>query len=419
VRKELKAGIKAAFLQKKTRGATVKLQLRLHYGDEKSLQNKAIAAQVAMQMLVRGSSKHSYQDYNDERDQLKARMGISGDAAGATLNIETLRDKLPAALDLGLEMLTTPTFPEKEFELVKTDMISNLEQQLNDPQAVAAETLQQLASKWPKSDPRAPMTSAEQIAQLKTLKLADVKAYYKQFVGAGHGELVVVGDFEPQMVSDKVETAMAKWPSKAPYKRLENKAWGVAGVQKSIDIKDKENTVVIGTHDLSLRDTDADYPAWAILGQILGGGGGSRLWMRIREHEGLSYGVGAWTYAGSLDDAGGFGVYMIVAPANLAKAKASLLDEVGKMANGKVEADELAKAKDEWLKAIDTRLSNDNYEVQMLANELYRNRKAQFLMDQKKAVAAVTAADIERVAKKLLHPDKLVLVDAGDTAKAK
>jgi zinc protease len=186
-----------------------------------------------------------------------------------------------------------------------------------------------------------------------------------------------------------------------------------------VNIKDKEMTTLVGSHDLSMKDVDADYPAWVLVGQILGGDTGSRMWMRVREKEGLSYGVGAWTFAGVLDDAGGFGIYAIVAPQNLAKAKASMLDEVGKMAGGKVEADELARAKDAWIKQIDTNLSNDDFVTQMIENQLFRGRTAAYLQDLRKKVAAVTAADVERVAKAHLHPDHLVLVDAGDQAKAK
>ena len=418
-RKELKGGIKAAFLPKKTRGGKVALELALHWGDEKTLQHKDIAAELATQLLNRGTTKHSYQDIQDLKDQLKARIYISGDASGLTLHIETLRDKLPAALDLGIEMLTSPAFPDKQLELIRTEQLAQLEAALHEPEVVASQTLQQLLSKWPKGDPRYAMSTQEQIDGIKAAKLGDAKAFYRDFIGAGHGELVAIGDFDPQLVADKVEKGLAGWTSKAPYKRLDNKVFGVPGQQKSVDIKDKENSLLIGMYDLSMKDVDPDYPAWLLVGQILGGGGGSRVWMRVREKEGLSYGVAAWTAAGSLDDAGSLGIYAIVAPQNLAKAKASLLDEIGKMSSGKVEADELARAKDEWTKSIDTGLSNDEYVIQLLQHELYRGRSAAFMQDLRKKVAAVTAADIERVAKQHVHADRLVIVDAGDQSKSK
>jgi zinc protease len=150
----------------------------------------------------------------------------------------------------------------------------------------------------------------------------------------------------------------------------------------------------------------------------VGGGTGSRAWMRLREHEGLSYGVQTWAWADSFDDAGGFGGYAIVAPQNLAKAKASLLEEVDKITSGKVTADELGHAKDTWIKDHDTSLSDDGYVVRMLGQQSYTGRTTQFAKELRAKILAVTADDVARVAKKYLDPKRLVVVDAGDRAKA-
>jgi zinc protease len=330
-----------------------------------------------------------------------------------------VRDKLPAALDLGLEMLTSPAFSEKELDVLESEYTGTLEASLHEPEQVAGQTVEQIVQPWPKEDPRHVPTSAEHLEQIKGVKAADARAFYKQFVGAGHAELVVVGDFEPAVVTDKVEKALGSWGAKAPYTRLASKAFGVAGLQKSVDIKDKENSVLIAMEDLPLRDTDADYPAFMIAGQVLGASTGSRLWMRVREKEGLSYGVQGFTQADAFDQVGLFGVFAIVAPQNLAKAKASILDEVGKMTTGKIEADELARSKDEWIKSIDTQLSSDAFVVELLQHELYRERAASHLIELRKKVQALTADDVEKAAKKYFKVDRLVVVDAGDTSKAK
>jgi zinc protease len=104
-RKELKGGIKAALLPKKTRGGKVILQLALHWGDEKTLQNKQVVADLASDLLPRGTTKKTYQDIQDLEDQLKSKISIGGGADGFVLNIETLRDHLPGALDLGAEIM--------------------------------------------------------------------------------------------------------------------------------------------------------------------------------------------------------------------------------------------------------------------------------------------------------------------------
>jgi zinc protease len=418
-RVELKGGIKAAFLPKKTRGGKVQLSLRLHWGDEKALQNRKTAAEFLGAMMMRGTTKKSYQDIQDLQDQLKAHMWISTRADGLTLHIETLRDKLPAALDLASEILTTPAFPAKELEIVRQEQLAASEQQLQDPQAVAWSVMSQLTDKWPKSDPRYQETPTEEIAAVKQLQLADVKRFYQDFVGAGHGELAVVGDFDPAAVRAQVEKLVGTWQTKKPYERLASKAFGVGGQTKSIDIKDKEMTTIVFGHDVAMKDSDEDYAAWLMAAQILGGDTGSRTWMRLREHEGLSYGVGTWAWADSFDASGGFGGYAILAPQNLSKAKASLLEEVARLVSGKPADDELARAKDAWIKDQDTSLSDDGYVAQMLGNQVYVGRTTEFTKQLRARIQAVTPADVERVAKKYLDPKRLTMVDAGDQSKAK
>jgi zinc protease len=193
--------------------------------------------------------------------------------------------------------------------------------------------------------------------------------------------------------------------------------WKQPAATKAIDLKDKEMTTIALSHDVAMKDTDADYPAWLLLAQVLGGDAGSRMWMRLREKEGLSYGVGAWGYADSFDGVGGIGGYAIVAPQNVAKAKASLLEEVDRMLTGIVTEQELQRAKDNWLKDLDTSLSSDSFVADMLANQTFRKRTTEFTRGLKTKLQAVTAADIARVAKAYLDPKRLILVEAGDAAK--
>ena len=418
-RKELKGGIKAALLSKKTRGAKVQLSFALHWGNEKSLQNKAAIGRLMGELMVRGTAKKSYQDIQDLEDQLKARIWISSSADGMTLHIETLHDKLAAAMDLAAEMMESPSFPAKELDLVKQEQIADLEQQLQNPGAIAFATLEQMSSKWAKSDPRYPATPAERMAELKKVTDGQIRSFYKEFAGAGHAELVVVGDFDAAALSAQVEKLFGTWQTKKPYARLADKSWHMPGATKTVDLPDKAQTTLALGEDIAMKDTDADYPAWLMMSQVLGGDTGSRAWMRLREHEGLSYGVQTWAYASALDVAGGFGGFAIVAPQNAAKAKASFLDEIQKMVTGSVTDDELQKAKDAWLKDEDTNLSNDNYVVRMLSNELFDGRTTSYAKELRAKVAAVTAADVERVAKKDLDPNRLIVIDAGDQAKAK
>src|SRR5258705_1779122 len=101
-------GLKLALLQKKTRGGKVVAQMTLRYGDEKSLMNRATAAQVAGVMLMRGTTKHTRQQIQDELDRLKARANVFGGATQALVTIETTRENLPAVVGNGAKIFGEP-----------------------------------------------------------------------------------------------------------------------------------------------------------------------------------------------------------------------------------------------------------------------------------------------------------------------
>ncbi len=417
-RRQLAGGIAAALLPKQTRGAKVTLRLRLHWGTEAALKSKEPAASLVGPMLSRGTTKHSFQDLQDLENQLETNLWISTSADGLTLTLETVRDKLPAAVDLAFEILKSPAFPAKQLELVRQEQLAGLEEVLEDPQTLASEVLEQLSSKWPASDPRYSPTTKEQIAALRKVTLAQVKKFYKDFVGAGHGELAVVGDFDAAALTAQIEKHVTGWQTKQPYARLTDKVWALPGATRSLDVKDKEmSTIVIG-QDFAMKDTDPDYPAMLMLAQVLGGGSASRAWMRLREKEGLSYGVELWAAADAFDGVGSFGGYAIVAPQNVAKAKASLLDEIAQLRTTKISAAELQRAQDSWIKDQDTNLSNDDYLVSMLTQQTFRKRTTAFTAELRAKIRAVTPDDVLRVAAKYLDPARFVVVDAGDQAKA-
>src|SRR5205085_1109310 len=110
-RSTLPSGLKLALLPKKTKGGAVRLYLSVHYGDEKELTGKTVAARLLPEMLTRGTKKHSFQQLKDELDKLRAELNLSEGRATrvapgvATLQLKTVRETLPGVLALFAEML--------------------------------------------------------------------------------------------------------------------------------------------------------------------------------------------------------------------------------------------------------------------------------------------------------------------------
>src|SRR5262249_8553413 len=120
------AGIKLALLPKKTRGETVSGELRLHFGNEKSLKDYVTACDFLGPMLRRGTRKLSREEIAERLDELEASLGVSSSAGSLRLAFDTTRENLPQLLELIREILREPSFPEKELAILKAQMLQNL-----------------------------------------------------------------------------------------------------------------------------------------------------------------------------------------------------------------------------------------------------------------------------------------------------
>ncbi|MCI0489640.1 MAG: insulinase family protein, partial [Blastocatellia bacterium] len=345
-RKALPGGLEIALLPKQTRGNTVVASLTLRFGDEKSLMNRDVAAQFAGRMLMRGTAKHTRQQIQDELDRLKAQASVSGGAQSAGASIETNRENFPAVLKLVAEILREPSFPASEFEQLKQETLTAIESQRSQPQTAAIITFSRHMNPYPKGDVRYVSTPDEQIADVKAATLDEVKKFYKDFYGASKGELAIVGDFDAGEIGKLAADLFGSWKSPRSYSRLVNVYRDIPPINKSLETPDKANAFFIAGMLLNLSDSDPDYPALVMGNYLLGGGFlNSRLAVRLRQKEGLSYSVGSQIGASALDKSGQFVAFAIYAPQNVTKLEAAFKEEIERVMKDGFTGEEVEAAK--------------------------------------------------------------------------
>jgi zinc protease len=412
-------GLKLAFVPKKTRGNTVIASMTLRMGNEKSLMNRGTAGEFAGQMLMRGTTKHTRQQLQDEIDKLKARAFAFGGTTSAGISIETTRENLPAVMALMAEVLREPAFPTDEFEKLRQEQLAGIEQQRSEPQSIAATAFQRHINPYPKSDPRYVETPDESIAAIKAVTLEEVKKFHADFYGANVGELTVIGDFDDKSLAKQVETLFAGWKSKISFERLTSNYRDIAAVNQSFEAPDKANAFFIAGQNLNVRDDDPDYPALVLGNYMLGGGFlNSRLATRIRQKEGLSYGVGSQLSASSLDKTGSFVSFAIYAPQNAARLEAAFREEIARMLKDGFTAEEVKSAKSGWLQSRQVSRAQDRELASRLNSYLYLGRTLAWDADFEKKVSDLTPEQIVAAFRKHLDPNKITVMKAGDFAKA-
>jgi zinc protease len=418
-RSTLPGGLKLALLPKKTKGSAVRVLLSVHYGDEKALAGKTVAAGLVAQMLSRGTKKHSFQQIKDELDKLRAElMLVEGRGRGglgvAQLEIKTVRETLPGVLALVTEMLREPAFSKSELETLRKERLARLEEQLQDPTANSFRTLTQRIAPWPEGDVRRALSIKEEIEKLRRVQAPELVSLHKSLWGSGAAQLAIVGDFDEAQAKGLIEKELGAWKAPRPFERIARPYQDGKTGEDVIDTPDKQMAFVGVGHPLEVRNDDPDYPALVMVNQLLGGSASSRLLNRLRQKEGLSYGAFSEMQADALDRRGAFLAGAICAPQNADKAMAALMDELKKFIEGGITDKELAEAKSSYAQSWANRIADDDFVAGELVQGLYVGKTFAYWKDLNAKIQKLTRAEVEAAAKKYLQPAKLAKVRAGD-----
>ncbi len=422
-------GVKVAMLPKKNRGETVTFSLTLHYGNEQSLAGRATASGLLPSMLMAGTSKYDRQQLRQKFDELGVRIGGGGRRGGRgggggagvlSFGMEAKRATLPEAIRLLGEVLRDPSFPVDEFEQMRAQSLASLAQMQTEPQTLAGVALGRALSDYPQGDVRAARTVEESINDLKAVTLEEVRSLWRDQLAGHVCEVAIVGEFDPEAAVAEVRKALDGWRTATPYERIERIVKQDApGTKNEILTPDKANAVFMAGLAFPLDDDSPDEVALEIGNFILGGGAlSSRLGDRIRQKEGLSYGVTSSVSIPSRGDDARFTINAITNPTNIDAVEKAALEELKRFLQSGPGDEELTAAKTAWLESRKTGRSSDGSIAGQLASNLDLGRTMDRVAEDEKRVAALTPQQVQDAFRRHIDPEKLIIIRAGDFTKA-
>ncbi len=414
-RHTLPSGLKMALLSKKTRGETVTARITLHFGDSDSLQDQSFTADAVGRMLMRGTNTHTRQEIQDILDRLQAVVGVSGSSTGASASIETKRGNLVEVLKLVAEILKEPSFPEKEFEPMRQAWLASLEQERTNPETLAIIGIQKHLNPYPKGSVRYIPTLDEESSAVAMLELEDLRRFYKEFYGGSKIELSIVGDFEENVIRELIVELLGAWKSPRPFERVVRNYFNVTPVNRSIETPGKQNAMFLAGINVPIRDDHADYPSLVLANYMLGGGFlNSRLATRIRQQEGLSYGVGSQFSASPLDTSGTWLMYAYTAPQNIEKLESVFIEEMEKALKDGFSEEEIKAAKSGLLQSRQNNRAEDGALVSRLTEYLFLDRTLDWDADFENKIETLTAEQILESLRRHFDLKKMTMFKAGD-----
>ena len=416
---ELPNGAVVTLLPKDTRGDRVVASIYLRQGTEQSLMNKSMVSSLMVAMLSRGTTSLTREQVQDSLSKLKANVSISGGGNNVITRIETTRPNLLPALDLVAQQLRSPRFDADELAKLKQERLASTEAGKSEPNVLASIALQRALYPVAPGHLLYAPSPDESVGLINAVTLDDIRRFHGEYLGASHADIAVVGDFDADETRAALTRLFGNWNSPQPFSRLVRVYAPTDSAMTSILTPDKAQAIYLSAQTIKLSDAHADYPAMLLANYMLGGGFlNSRLATRLRQRDGLSYGVGSGFSAQSLDDYAIFQGFAIYAPQNADRVVTAFREELDRAVREGFTQEEVDAAKAGYVQSRSQARANDAELMGILVDRRFTGRTMAYDAKLDADLAALTAEQVNAALRKYLDPAKMIVVRAGDWNKA-
>lgn len=375
------------------------------------LESKPGVAEMTASMLQEGTQSRSYQRMAEETEGIGAQLNSTAASEHGNLSVAGLSEFTDQLVGLFADTLLHPAFPEDRLERAKFRQVSQLRQRGSNATGLAAETV---AKVFYGSTPYARVTPTAD--QVRAITRADLAAFHDRYYRPTGAIIGITGDVNAKEIVGKLEKALAEWkpavePVQLPETKFESKD------SMKIYLVDRPNSAqtVLDFGSLAISRTDPDYIAMVVANRILGGGSSGRLFQNIREDKGYTY--GAYSTLNTPKWQGMWGASASVRTPVTEPAVSEFLKEFARLRDETVPETELASAKRSIVGGFARTLESPEG-ILGRALELVQNELPANYWDTYPAkIEAVTAADVQRVARKYLAPNRVQLIAVGERSK--
>lgn len=390
----------------------VQIRLGIRAGQLMETAPKAGLSSLTASLLREGTKSRSSSQISDAIEFVGGSLQASGGGENAMISLTVLKKDLDLGFSLLADILLNPSFPEQELEREKTLVKAAIKRQLEDPGTVAAHAFaRHLYGNHPFSMP------AEGTGEtLDNITRKDVVEFHRKYYVPNNSWMAVVGDITEDEIKTLIDRYLSGWNKgdtaiKIPPLPAPPSETRVVLIQKDIT----QANIILG--HLGLKRTDPDYYAVLTMNYILGGGGfASRLMDNIRDDKGLAYSVYSTFIPGST--IGSFRASLETKNESANTAISELLSEMKRIQREPVSRKELDDAKAYITGSFPLRMDSSSKIANLLVSVESFGLGMAYVYDYLEAVRAVTTEDIQRVAKKYLHPERYIMVVVANQDRA-
>ncbi len=371
---------------------------------------EGLAAFTGSQMRRGGTASLTAEELDEKLDFLAAQAstGIGPTSGSASLNC--LSDNLDEALRIFVEMLREPRFQEDRLALAKEQALQEMKKRNDDSADIEAREWGVLLYGEGFFTNR--FTTE---ASVKGITRDDLVAFHRKYFHPASMIAAVSGSFSRAEMIRKLEAAFAGWPGPTPAvppipATISPAAPGLYRIEKDVN----QGRVSIGLP--TVKRDHPDVYALEVMNEILGGSGfTARITKTVRSNEGLAYSAGSGLSPGVWFP-GRFRAAFQSKSRSIPYATSLVVDEIRKLREGGVTAEELDTIKNSLIQTFPSNFASKAQSMAIFASDEYTKRDPSYWRAYRDRIRAVTAADVQRVAREHLVPERMIVLVVGEQA---
>jgi len=362
----------------------------------------------AQSLSTGGTEKLSPQQLESELEAMAAILTVSSSTYGYEIDLSLNQQDLSRGIEILAELLRYPRFDPERMELVRAQMLESIHRENDDPGSIARRLLSGAIY------PDHPFGSVPTVASVNGFSRDDLLELHQRYFQPEHFWLAVSGDVKQAELVALLDQQFENWQTTArPLDQLPGLPPSPAGKILLADKQIPQTTVLLG-HP-GINKDNPDLFALQVANYILGGGGfNSRMMREIRSDRGLAYSVYSYFQVGRRLP----GLFIVSSETkcqSTGEVVGLLQQLIRQIRDEPVSAAELDLAKESLINSFVFAFTDSHSVVNRKVRLDYYDYPKDYLETYRQRIAAVTIADVQRVAQHYLHPDALQIVLVGES----
>ncbi|HEY4150273.1 MAG TPA: pitrilysin family protein [Chitinophagaceae bacterium] len=376
--------------------------------------SKAGLASFFADMMNEDTKQYSAEQMAIELQKLGTQVRVSSETDGINISVLTLKKNIDKTLDLLQEKIFNPVFTEEAFKRIQKQTLEVIRQSKTQPAAIATQVIAKI-NYGPGNILGISETGTE--STVKNITLDDIKNYYSNYMSSQGTKVVIVGDIKESEILPKLG-----FLSKLPNKKIDLPVVNTQPlpIDKSkiylVDVPKAAQTEFRVGYLTGLKfDATGEFYKAGLMNYTLGGTFNSRLNLNLREDKGWTYGARSGfdgdKYSGDFEFSSG------IKAGATDSALVEVMKELKKYAEDGVTDEELAFTKSAIGQRDALRYETGAQKAIFISRILDYNLPADYVDQESKLLAATTKKEMDELAKKWLHPEKINILLVGDKAR--